>query len=232
MSAVKMKVSWRRLIRDAVVVVGSVYLAIVLEGMSETRGRRADAEQALLRLQTELQQDRADLDVVMAAQADRHVRHQRIDGWLGGPDAIPADSMTEDLTALFSVNRTMFPRNSSWTTMVASGQLTYLDDPALVARLANFYENLNERLEYNGVVYDEWVADVARRSAPHVWDRVDGRLLTTERAAIARFRGELLGLLDLSMGFYGLLEEWKAELEEVIEEVDRHHGIAGTGLSP
>lgn len=218
----KMNVSWVKLLRDAVVVVGSVYLAIVLEGISETRDRRADAEQALVRLHTELQQDRADLDVIMAAQADRQVRHQRIDRWLSRPDAIPADSMTEHFTALFSVNRTMFPRNSSWTTMVSSGQLTYLDDPTLVARLANFYENLNERLEYNGVVYDEWVSDVARNSATSVWNRVDGRLLTTDPRELARFRGDLLGLLDLSIGFYGLLEEWRGELDEVVEEVERH----------
>lgn len=218
----KMNVSWVKLIRDAAVVVGSVYLAIVLEGISETRGRRADAEQALVRLQTELQQDRADLDVIMAAQADRQVRHQRIDRWLSRPNTIPADSMTEHLTALFSVNRTMFPRNSSWTTMVSSGQLTYLEDPALVARLANFYENLNERLEYNGVVYDEWVSDVARRSAPRMWDRVEGRLLTMEPREVAQFRGDLLGLLDLSLGFYGLLEEWRVELDDVLGEVERH----------
>lgn len=220
----KMNVSWVKLLRDAAVVVGSVYLAIVLEGISETRDRRADAEQALVRLHTELQQDRADLEVIMAAQADRQVRHQRIDRWLSRPDAIPADSMTEHLTALFSVNRTMFPRNSSWTTMVSSGQLTYLEDPALVARLANFYENLNERLEYNGVVYDSWVSDVARDAVPRVWNRVDGRPMTIVSEDIARFRGDLLGLLDLSIGFYGLLEEWRGELDKVLEEVERHRG--------
>ena len=220
----KMNVSWVKLLRDAAVVVGSVYLAIVLEGISETRDRRVDAEQALMRLHTELQQDRADLDVIMAAQADRQVRHQRIDRWLSRPDAIPADSMTEHLTALFSVNRTMFPRNSSWTTMVSSGQRTYLEDPAVVARLAHSYENLNERLEYNGVVYDRWVSDVARDPVTSVWNRVDGRPMAIDSEDIARFRGDLLGLLDLSIGFYGLLEEWRRELDEVLEAVERHRG--------
>ncbi|NNF14883.1 MAG: hypothetical protein HKN72_16770 [Gemmatimonadetes bacterium] len=216
------RLSWVKLLRDGAVVVASVYVAIVLEGISETRDRRVDAEQALVRLQTELQQDRADLDVIMAAQADRQVRHQRIDAWLDRPAEIPADSMTEHFTALFSVNRTMFPRNSSWTTMVASSQLTYLDDPELVARLANFYENLNERLEYNGALYDEWVKHLATTSAPQVWDRVSGRLLTTDVGDVVRFRGELAGLLDLTIGFYGLLEEWGLELDEVLEEVERH----------
>lgn len=215
------KLPWLRLIRDAAVVVASVYLAIVLEGISDDRGLRADAEQALTRLHAELQLDRADLDVIMDAQADRQIRHRRIDRWLSAPSAIPPDSMTADLTALFSVNRTMFPRNSSWTTMVAAGQLTHLEDPDLVERLANLYENLNERLEYNGEVYDGWVADVARE-APGVWDRVEGRMLTVEEQSIAEFRGELLGLFDLALGFYGLLEEWGVELDAVLAAVQEH----------
>lgn len=222
------KISWVKLLRDAAVVVASVYVAIVLEGISETRDRRADAEQALVRLQTELRQDRTDLDVIMAAQADRQVRHRRIDAWLDVPARIPADSMTEHFTALFSVNRTMYPRNSSWTTMVAAGQLTYLEDPELVARMANLYENLNERLEYNGALYDEWVMHVATTSAPEVWDRVNGRLMTTDAGDVARFRGELAGLLDLAIGFYGLLEEWGVELDAVLEEVERHRTRGGS----
>ncbi|NNL31312.1 MAG: hypothetical protein HKO77_09825 [Gemmatimonadetes bacterium] len=39
---------------------------------------------------------------------------------------------------------------------------------------------------------------------------------------LVRFRGELAGLLDLTIGFYGLLEEWGLELDEVLEEVERH----------
>ena len=201
---------------------GSVYIAIVLEGVSDTRARRADAEQALIRLQTELQQDRSDLTDILAAQRDRQVRHARIDRWLASPGTLPGDSLSADLTALFSVNRTMFPRNSSWTTMVSSGQLTYLDDPALVARLANLYENLNERLEYNGVLYDDWVTEVARTSVPDVWDRVGGRMLTTDAREVTTLRGSLLGLLDLSVGFFGLLEEWGVELDSVLDEVERH----------
>lgn len=210
--------------RDAAVVVASVYVAIVLEGASADRGRRAEAEQALARLERELQLDRADLTVVIEAQRDRLVRHERIDRWLGRSTAIPADSLSADLTALFSVNRTMFPRNSSWATMVSSGQLTYLDDPDLVARLANLYENLNERLSYNGTLYDEWSVDVARREVPLIWDRASGRLRTTDPEARSRFRESLAGLFDLSTGFVGLLEDWGEELAAVQNEVSRHRG--------
>lgn len=225
---IRTDIPWRKLLRDTVVVVGSVYLAIVLEGASDTRARHADAERALGRLATELAQDRADLEVVLQAQRDRHVRHDRIDRWLGDGD-FPADSLSADFTALFSVNRTMFPRDASWATMVASDQLTDLDDPALVARLANFYENLNERLEYNGALYDEWVSQVAQSALPLVWNRVDGRLMTTDPDEIDGFRTRLLALLDLSLGFYTLLEEWGAELDAVIAEVHARTDPEGRG---
>lgn len=215
-------IPWLKLVRDAAVVIASVYVAIVLEGASADRERRAEAEQALARLESELQQDQDDLVVVLAAQRDRLVRHERIDRWLGTPSAIPGDSMGADISALFSVNRTMFPRNSSWTTMVSAGQLTFLDDPDLVARLANLYENLNPRLEYNGVIYDRWVMDVARTDVSRLWDRAQGRLQSGDPAASARFRESLAGLLDLSVGFVGLLEDWGVELAAVRGDVERH----------
>lgn len=215
-------IPWKKLLRDAGVVVASVYVAIVLEGASADRERRTDAEQALARLESELLQDRSDLTEVLAAQRDRLGRHQRIDRWMSDPTTIPGDSLTADITALFSVNRTMFPRGSSWATMVSSGQLAYLDDPELVARLGNLYENLNPRLEYNGDVYDRWVIDVARRELPSIWNRSTGSLQTSDPASLARFRESLAGLLDLARGFVGLLEDWELELAAVQAEVERH----------
>lgn len=215
-------IPWKRLLRDAGVVVASVYVAIVLEGASADREHRREAEQALARLEIELQQDRSDLVEVLAAQRDRLERHERIDRWMGEPSAIPGDSLTADIVALFGVNRTMFPRGSSWATMVSSGQLAYLDDPELVSRLGNLYENLNPRLEYNGQVYDGWVIDIARRDVPSVWNRSAGTLQTSDPIPLAHFRESLLGLLDLARGFVGLLEEWEVELAAVQAEVERH----------
>jgi hypothetical protein len=137
--------------------------------------------------------------------------------------------MAADLQTLFSVNRTMFPRNSSWTTMVASAQLTDLDDPVLVSQLANLYENLNVRLEYNGRLYDDWVTDVARSSVPASWDRVTSSLTISTRRDVNRFRSDLRGTRDLTGMFIGLLEAWAGELDVVIDEVDAHLGRRGGG---
>lgn len=222
MKPIGWKPPWRKLLVESLVVVASVYAAIVLEGASEARARHTDARHALASLRAELALDRADLDVILTAQRDRDVRHRRLEHWLGDVSVMPADSVTADFRALFSVNRTMFPRSSSWATMVASGQLSDLDDPVLVARLANLYENLNVRLEYNGALYDEWVSQVAQSAVPDAWDPVDGRLLIADGREVRRLRSRLMGLHDLAGGFIGLLEDWGEELDAVIVEVDRY----------
>ena len=217
-----MKLAARKLLLEAVVLVVSVYVAIVLEGLSAERTQHREAIQALGVLRAELALDRQNLDVILEAQRDRHLRHRRVDRWLGDIRTAPADSLSADFTALFSVNRTMFPRSASWTTMVASGQLGDLDDLELVSRLADFYENRNARLEYNGALYDEWVTDVARSGIPAIWDQSSGRLLNEDPTEIARVRGRLVGLHDLTVGFIGLLEEWGAALDTLTSDVDAY----------
>lgn len=222
MSESPMNRRWVRLLVEALVLVVSVYVAIVLEGVSDGRVRHREAVQALQLLRAELIRDRQDLDEILAAQRDRDVRHRRIDRWLTDPGSLPSDSLAVDFRRLFSVNRTMFPRSASWTTMVASGQLGDLDDPRLVSELADFYENRNARLEYNGRFYDQWVVEVARAGVPSVWDQASARLLTTDPVEIARLRGRMVGLHDLALGFFGLLEDWQESLDALIGHVDEY----------
>lgn len=216
------RIEWRKLLLNALVLVVSIYVAIVLEGISDKRTRHREAVEALRMLRAELGLDRQNLDVILEAQRDRDVRHRRIDRWLTDVDIIPTDSLAADFRALFSVNRTMFPRSASWTTMVSSGQLSDLDNSELVARLADFYENRNARLEYNGALYDDWVTDVARSGIPVVWDQGTGRLLTRDVTEVGRLRGRLTGLHDLSLGFIGLLEEWGVALDSLTADVDAY----------
>lgn len=223
------RLDWRKLLLNALVLVVSVYVAIVLEGISDTRARHREAVDALTMLRAELALDRQNLDIVLEAQRDRDVRHRRIDKWMTNVESIPTDSLAADFRALFSVNRTMFPRSASWTTMVSSGQLSDLRDPELVSRLANFYENQNARLRYNGEIYDEWVMEVARSAVPVVWDQSSGRLLTRDLDEVARLRGRLTGLHDLSRGFIGLLEEWGVALDALTANVDAYLRKAGRG---
>ena len=104
---------------------------------------------------------------------------------------MPGDSVQEYLDIITTSNRTMFPRRSAWTTMVASGQLTELDNPDLVTRLGNLYENLNERLEYNGRYYDSDLSEFAPGYVASIWDTHNVRLLTNDPVALAGFRNRL-----------------------------------------
>jgi hypothetical protein len=160
---------------------------------------------------------------VIAAQAANIPRHEQIISWLTYPSTLPADSFGVAMDSI-SNSWTVFPRRASWTTMVTSGQLTALNDPALVNRLANLYEHLNRRIEYNGAVYDEVIEDLLRNSFPYVWDLVDGSFLTSDTSGIRTFRAQVALLQYWNEYYYGLVVEWREELDRVIVMIDSHLG--------
>jgi hypothetical protein len=225
----KPRIPWVRFLAEAVLIVSSVYLAIVLEGISDDREREAEAISALSYLRTELGQDRADFDEVISVQEGHGHRYANTIRWLGTPRDMPTDSFALEVAEVVNNNRTIFPRNSSWRTMVASGQLPHLGDQDLVAQLANLYEHSSARVEYNGANYDDGVEDLARNAMPLVWDRVDNRLISTDPASIAAFRGQLEYLYDWNTFYRELLTAWVDELDQVISNVDRYLEINGGG---
>jgi hypothetical protein len=213
-------ISWGKLAIEVVVLAASVYLAIFFEGASDDRARRAAALEALRSLRTELQRDLDDVAVILEAQADRDVRHQRLERWLSSVPVAHPDSFATDLRALTVQNRTLFPRRATWTTMLSSAQLADLGDPGLVDQLANLYENVNQRVEYNGVIYDESLTDVARNSFAHAWDPVERRLLLPPGTEVAEFRSQLAFLHEQNLAFIGLLEAWRGEVRALMDAVD------------
>ena len=218
----KARIPWIRFLGEAVLIVASVYVAIVLEGVSEDRDRRAEALAALSNLRAELVLDRGDFSEVMEIQEGHARRYANTIRWLADPLSMPTDSFGVDVVEVIYNNRTIFPRSSSWTTMIASGQLAYLGDQDLVARLANLYEHTNSRLDYNGTNYDDGVEDLARNAMPLVWDRVNDRLITTNEAAIAGFRGQLEWLSDWNIFYRELITDWMQEVDAVLAGVDDH----------
>jgi len=171
--------------------VASVYLAIVLEGKAQDRERAEEATAALAQLREELRSDQADIGEIRVAQEGLAIHYLKLMDWFADPVSLPGDSVQEALDQLTTNNRTMFPRSSAWTTMVASGQLTELDNPALVTRLGNLYENINDRLIYNGEYYDTDLSKFAFGSEVTTWDSQTRRLLTREPRALAEFRNHL-----------------------------------------
>jgi len=132
------RLPWRTIFVQGLLIVVSVYLAIVLEGLSQDRRDARDARIALAQMLGEMRMDRADLAEIRTEQLEHDRQYQQLDRWLARPSAIPADSFTAALDFMGGSNRTLYPRRSAWTTMVAAGQLRELDDPELVARLGNF----------------------------------------------------------------------------------------------
>jgi len=214
------KLPWQRLLGEAFVIVVSVYLAIYLQERTDDRERTEEALDALVQLREELRADRSDLAEVLAEQREIDRRYTRVDRWLAEPRTAPAESLTAALDSLSYSNRTMFPRKSAWTTMVASGQLRYLRDPGLVVRLANLYENVNPRLEYNGRFYDDMNVDVLGGTAPLTWDAEQGTFLADEPHGVAGLRNRLRYLhLSMNRWYLMYLEEYGQRLDARIEEV-------------
>ena len=217
------KIPWGRLAAEGLLIVGSVYLAIGLEGKSQDRARGREATAALAQLLGELREDRADLDEVRAEQLGLESRYRALLEWFTDPTSMPGDSVQEYLDGISTGNRTMFPRSSAWTTMVASGQLTELDNPALVTRLGNLYENINDRLEYNGRYYDSDLSAFVLGYVTSIWDTQSKQLLTKDPEALASFRNRLRFMhLAWNLYYLDLLDQYQLEVDGLIASVDQH----------
>ncbi len=114
---------WARWLAEFVLIVGSVYFAVYLEGASEDRADRAAAQVALSQLLGELRGDARDFDRIIAKQDSLHGDYSDLRRWLAEPGSYPADSAGAALYRVTAENSTLFARRSSWTTMVAGSQL-------------------------------------------------------------------------------------------------------------
>jgi len=226
-------VSWGRILAEALLIFGSVYVAIFMQGRADDRRDAREAREALVQLLTELRGDQADLIEVKAAQDTLTGHYAAINGWLGDPATIPGDSMTASLDYISNNNRTMFPRHAAWTTMVAAGQLTDLDDPELVTRLGNLYENVMPRLEYNGGYYDSQVNETFVFHVAEAWDSSRRRFGPGGEAAVIRLRESMYRLwvawnlyyLDLLAEYEGLVDEAATAVETYLSE----RGVTAAG---
>jgi hypothetical protein len=211
-----------RLAGEAVLIVVSVYVAIVLEGMSSDRERRASALESLRIVRADLQAELQLARTYAEDKRERTVLFARLSRWLTSDAAIPADSFDVALEGVLTGNVTAFPRRASWTTMVSQGQLEFVGDAELVGRLADLYERWADRIVYNGAGYDEALWTVTRNSVPSIWDRRAKRFLRADRAARLALDGQLVHL-ELWNDSYGvLLDRWADEIERTLAAVDGH----------
>jgi hypothetical protein len=217
------KLPWTKILGEGALIIVSVYLAIFLEGVSQDHDAKTSAHSALVQMLGEMREDSADIEAIREEQLARSRLYEDLDRWLASPDTMPLDSVAETLDLIFFSNRTLYPRRSAWTTMLAAGQLAELDSPGLVLRLGDFYESLNARVVDNGNDYDENLNDIARNSAPDYWDGVGGRLMTTDVNELTRFRNQLRYLhISWNIWYLDLLDECQQTLDSLILEIEAY----------
>jgi hypothetical protein len=217
------KLSWAKLIGEGALIIVSVYFAIVLEGMSQKREAELAAHTALAQMLGEMREDSADVDDIRAMQFVRDRQYKDFDQWLESPETIPLDSMAESVDSIFLSNRTLYPRRSAWTTMVAAGQLGELDAPNLVARLGNFYESVTVRVIDGGEDYDDNLNDIGRNSATQIWDGGNERLLTTDVRQLTIFRNQLRYMhIGWNLWYLDLLDNYQQTLNSLVLEIESY----------
>lgn len=222
------KLPWAKLLAEGALIIVSVYVAIVLEGMSQDREAKLAAHTALAQMLDEMREDRHDVDKIRAQQFERDQQYKDLLQWLASPETMPPDLVGAALDEIFFFNFTLYPRRSAWTTMIAAGQLAEIDDPALVTRLGNFYENLLVRVIDNGATYDINLNEIARNSAAGVWDGVNNRLLATDDRELAAFRNQLRFMhVAWNLWYLDLLDEYGQTTDSLILEIEAYFAESG-----
>lgn len=218
-----------RLVGEGVLIVVSVYTAIVLEGMSSDRERRASARESLRQVRAELLSDQQQARDYAGQKGERALLFSQLAKWLNSNGPIPTDSFGVALEGVLTGNVTAFPRRASWTTMVSQGQLEFVGDAELVGRLADLYARWADRVVYNGDAYDEALWTVTRTTVPSIWDRRASRFLRSDREARRELDGQLVHLEIWNESYGMLLERWAKEIERTLVSLDRHLELHGGG---
>lgn len=217
------KLPWTKLLAEGALIIVSVYFAIVLEGMSQDREEKLAAHTALAQMLDEMREDQSDVSEIRAEQIERDRQYRTLIKWLANPESLSPDMVGDALDAIFFSNRTLYPRRSAWTTMIAARQLAEIDDPALVTRLGNFYESFIVRVIDNGYDYDDNLNAIARTSASEIWDGVNRRLLTTDARQITVFRNQLRFMhLAWNLWYLDLLGEYGRTMDSLILEIESY----------
>lgn len=219
MSGLGRRIPWARLFGEALLIFVSVYVAIVLEGRSAERGREEEAREALRQLRAELVLDRTDAGRVVEAQRGIATDYEDLIRWSGSPTTMPTDSFGVVVRRVGVSNPTAYPRKGAWAALSSTGLLSAIRDPELVVRVADHYENLVTRVEYNGNDYDELLNTTMMESVPSVWDPVRAR----PTGDLTELRGRLDYLATAWNGYYQELMAMYVEgLDGLIVDVDAY----------
>jgi hypothetical protein len=226
----EMKPGWRKItgkmVVEFAVILVSVYLAVTLERASQDRTEYEQAVEALTQLLGELREDRIDFDRIIGLQDGLDRSYLDLVRWLDTPETMPSDSVGVALTAVWE-NPTLFPRQASWRMMIASGQLSDLEQPELMLQLGHLYETAYSRLDYHSRFYDQGLSDLFKTVISPRWDPVANTLRTDEFNEIRRLRNDLGWVRGAFSAYYvETLREYLIELNAVIASVEDFLAVA------
>lgn len=206
---------------EAVLIVASVFVAILLESMWQDRSEVRDARESLAQVRLSLAEDVQFFDRVEQEQQQAAEKTRRLLEWFEDPEALPNDAVHEVFLD-YNMPISIWPRRAAWNTMVNSGQFRLLEAPELVTRIGNYYEHHLRRMEYNGQQYDAAFTVVSRGELTELWDFDARVLLTRDASRLTQFRNRLRRIDDWTTYYLGRVERNRARAESLIEEIDAY----------
>ena len=165
------KTNWRRLVTEAVAIGLGVFLSLWADEWRASRLEASEGRAALRRIAADLENDTVAL-VAMSARAQRQVNAIREILTADPTDPNTPGAIAERLPDVVVSSVTPVSR-SAYDALVSSGQLGLIDDPDLLADIADHYA----RLDYLGAISEEEGQQrrlLAALFYPHVdWPRDD-----------------------------------------------------------
>ena len=206
---------------EALLIVASVFVAILLESMWQDRAEAIDARESLAQVRLSLLEDARFFDLVEAEQRRAAEQTRKLLEWFSSPETLPGEAVHEVFIA-YGMPISIWPRRAAWNTMVNSGQLRLLDAPELVTRIGDYYEHHLRRMEYNGQQYDVAFTAVAEGELAEIWDFEQRTLLTTDPVRLKQFRNRLLGLNSWIVYYLDNVESNRALVQALAADIEAH----------
>ena len=205
---------------EAVLIVVSVFVAILLESMWQDRAEAMDARESLLQVRRSLAEDLEFLDKVEEEQEEAEAMVRQLIQWAGNTASLTDEQVNETFLN-YRMPISIWPRRAAWDSMVSAGQLRLLRAPELTTRIGDYYEYHLRRIEYNGRQYDELFVAVFEANVARLWNFEDGRLLATDPAELVHFRNRLVQVSAWTAYYLDYVDANRELLVELLEDIDR-----------
>ncbi len=208
---------------EAVLIVVSVFVAILLESTWQDRADAMDARESLAQVRRSLAEDKAFLDRVEIEQRATAEELEGLIDWAANPRSLPAEQVHEAFLN-YQMPISIWPRRAAWNSMVSAGQLRLLNAPDLTTRIGDYYEHHLRRIEYNGQQYDSLFVSIFENDLPRLWHFEEARLLTRDPIQLVQFRNRLVQLNSWTSYYLDAVETNRRLLIELIADIDEYLG--------